>query len=121
MPPAELCGQDDTVNRENLRNQLQSLQEEEMRKKSHYEKSHYESTEKIPEYADDIHPYATFCLPEAQCGAGGVNIGSVGTVRNIDMILYHENQTLPLSDANNRSSSVSASVSSSAGITVVTL
>ena len=108
MPPAELCGQDDTVNRENLRNQLQSLQEEEMRKKSHYE-----STEKIPEYADDIHPYATFCLPEAQCGAGGV-----GTVRNIDMILYHENQTLPLSDANNRSSSVSASVSSSAGVTL---
>ena len=117
MPPAELCGQDDTVNRENLRNQLsqlqqlQQLQDDELRKKSHYE-----STEKIPEYADDIHPYATFCLPEAQCGAGGV-----GTVRNIDMILYHENQTLPLSDANNRSSSVSASVSSSAGITVVTL
>ena len=44
------------------------------------------------EYPEDIHPYATFVLPEGQCHS------SVGTIGHQDMLILHETPTLPMSD-----------------------
>ena len=89
----------------------------------------------ISENPEDIHPYATFVLPEVSCGnendqlqdyaapkdartiinaksrnkednAGdlqGVNPQNMGTISNFDMLILHENSTLPLSDACSKS------------------
>ena len=86
------------------------------------------------ENPEDIHPYATFVLPEANCGEqndqlqdyaapkdarnnannqtrtrdGNTHLQStatenMGTIANFDMLILHENSTLPLSDACSKS------------------
>ena len=81
------------------------------------------------ENPEDIHPYATFVLPEVSCGnennqlqdyaapkdaRAGQNIqiqgnlvnthnDNLGTISNLDMLILHENSTLPLSDAYSKS------------------
>ena len=98
------------------------------------------------ENPEDIHPYATFVLPEVSCGDRNeqlqeyaapkdakaiinvrnpcqegisaeldgsnrvdVRSGNMGTIANFDMLMLHENSTLPLSDACSKSVSVSVS------------
>ena len=88
------------------------------------------------ENPEDIHPYATFVLPDVSCQGQGNplqdyaapkdarDMGSIqnnsqevmhqvlrscnqpsnmGTVANFDMLILHENSTLPLSDACSKS------------------
>lgn len=60
------------------------------------------------ENPEDIYPYATFCLPEnqqvpQQMGTMGTYREMPGTVGHMDMLILHQNQTLPLSDANSKS------------------
>ena len=83
------------------------------------------------EKPEDIHPYATFVLPEVSCGnennqlqdyaapkdaRAGQNVqidlkgnlenthnDNLGTISNFDMLILHENSTLPLSDAYSKS------------------
>ena len=71
----------------------------------------------IAENPEDIYPYATFCLPENQqvaphqhhqqnvntMGTMGTYREMPGTVGHMDMLILHQNQTLPLSDANSKS------------------
>ena len=88
----------------------------------------------ITENPEDIHPYATFVLPDVSCGnendqlqdyaapkdartiinakshsregntdLQGVNPQNMGTISNFDMLILHENSTLPLSDACSKS------------------
>ena len=88
------------------------------------------------ENPEDIHPYATFVLPDVSCQGqsnplqdyaapkdardmGGIQNtsqeamhqalrgcnqpGNMGTIANFDMLILHENSTLPLSDACSKS------------------
>ncbi|XP_059078554.1 cell adhesion molecule Dscam2-like [Tigriopus californicus] len=67
---------------------------------------------KIPENPEDIFPYATFVLPEgvhpSQVVPHTGTLGRVnlvhGTVGRMDSLVLHQNPTLPLSDANSKSS-----------------
>ena len=88
------------------------------------------------ENPEDIHPYATFVLPEVSCRnennqlqdyaapkdarssnninqtrqgnaeVQGLPPENMGTISNFDMLILHENSTLPLSDAYSKSVSV---------------
>ena len=77
----------------------------------------------ISENPDDIYPYATFVLPEADCGAGNkVQVGAYQEVSDakrqqlvlnpqdnimahpqISTLVFQEQSTLPLSDACSKS------------------
>ena len=90
--------------------------------------SHFEADTmgKVPQNPDDIYPYATFVLPEADCGAGNqgqVPIAAYQDVSDvkrqlllnpndnlnrphISTLVFQEQSTLPLSDACSKSVSV---------------
>jgi hypothetical protein len=75
------------------------------------------------ENPDDIYPYATFVLPDADCGANKIQITAYqatpeqrrqqivlnsqdtlpGTSRHISTLVFQEQSTLPLSDACSKS------------------
>ena len=90
--------------------------------------SHFEADTlgKVPQNPDDIYPYATFVLPDADCGAGQVQgqvlpIGAYQDVSDakrqlllnpnenlvnrphINTLVFQEQPTLPLSDACSKS------------------